>query len=1236
MKGRVFVMVAIAAVVLYALTRPAPGPGRGIQPDDPDLACDPNYRVCFTPAANINKTIRQPVMLSDLAVNSRQDRPVSGSIPGRYVNMLHYPGNMYRIEDRTSMNGGLAGGYVNNCMYWTIDDDRCNKGEIKFALQGCTLSTYQWRPDRVSYACSNGLQYAFYPLTQYTYVGRISIRSASAVSATGPSGTHEWGTWNGHAGWKVTTSTHDFYVLFDVAPTPVGTIPNAVTGVTFPTTYDGTVLITIGSAGLAEAPTLFTDPSTAIANAAQVYRDYFRSMAAPTLETTDWGKERYYRGLNTHLYTMLKAGPDQTTNLWGTYLVVSPGGYYDGVWIWDSFFQAWAAIQACTTPACVQTYMDSLRVLKVNQYPGGQFPRQVNPTIRKSVGEFQAPGGWSFAVDQADQKFGSTTLSIEFFGALDAFHTYIATTRDSDGDGVFEWDGADTGWDSSPRWLIGSGDINAIDLQAWMILDAEALRNIAQRIGNTSAATQYEQQRQAYIADIQPYCSPGPYCYDKTRGLAVTSTILTPATYFLLMAGALTQAQAEAMLPALHDPALLGPGPGDIGILPSVSRSDTNYDAEGGIRTWGGPYWVNLAIVTYVGLKRYGLDTEVEYVRTRMQNLLQQGGVDQESYISDGAVVGGTPYGGFNNPYYGWTASGVMIFSTPHAFSFMPVSGCTDGQTRSCGNATGLCTTGIETCAAGVWGACTGNMGTMEICGNGIDEDCNGSDLVCPPSCTTDADGDGYRAEAACAPNQDCNDANATIHPGAAETCDNVDEDCDTYVDENLVTTLGCDQTGACAGATTVCTAGLWGACTLVPGQLAETCDGLDNDCDSQTDENLWRGCPISQQGICADSTQACASGIWGYGGIGGACTIMPEAEVCINGIDEDCDGVLDNGCACMDGQTLPCGTDTGVCVAGTQTCTGGQWGGCAGSVPPTAEACDGLDNDCDNSTDDGIPQTSCGTDIGECAPGVTVCANGVSMCFGAVGPEVEQCNGVDDNCNGQADENLIRSCVIGLNTGTQNCTDGVYGACQLSGYVTATCANQSANQCTLDWLGGHPTSATCQAECQCSPNWMCSGWSAYDHGTCGIRTQTCVDRNNCLNGTRPATLQSVACPGTVCGNGVAEAGEVCDQADLRNATCISVDDRHASGAIGCLANCSGYATDGCLKGAPVLKYYGCAATGACVAMPDGQWYSPDCGSRCGSIQSPNPYDAIGGGILVVLVLILILMWPRRGRRRSR
>ncbi|HYQ41656.1 MAG TPA: PKD domain-containing protein [Polyangiaceae bacterium] len=86
------------------------------------------------------------------------------------------------------------------------------------------------------------------------------------------------------------------------------------------------------------------------------------------------------------------------------------------------------------------------------------------------------------------------------------------------------------------------------------------------------------------------------------------------------------------------------------------------------------------------------------------------------------------------------------------------------------------------------------------------------------------------------------------------------------------------------------------------------------------------------------------------------------EAEC--NGLDDDCDGSVDEGCPCTAGDVQPCflgppaRRHIGACVDGTQTCQRGvefaaYWGDCTGGIRPSEEKCDGLDNDCNGCADD-------------------------------------------------------------------------------------------------------------------------------------------------------------------------------------------------------------------------------------------------------------------------------------------
>jgi hypothetical protein len=146
----------------------------------------------------------------------------------------------------------------------------------------------------------------------------------------------------------------------------------------------------------------------------------------------------------------------------------------------------------------------------------------------------------------------------------------------------------------------------------------------------------------------------------------------------------------------------------------------------------------------------------------------------------------------------------------------------------------------------------------------------------------------------------DCDDDNDSIFPGAAETCDNIDNDCDETIDEDLTQPTTCGQ-GECAGntGTETCTAGTWGSDTCDPfaGAAAETCDNLDNDCDGPVDEDLTQPTTCGQ-GECAGNagTETCTAGTW----VNDTCDPFAgaAAETCDN-LDNDCDDDMRPGRVC-------------------------------------------------------------------------------------------------------------------------------------------------------------------------------------------------------------------------------------------------------------------------------------------------------------------------------------------------
>ncbi len=215
------------------------------------------------------------------------------------------------------------------------------------------------------------------------------------------------------------------------------------------------------------------------------------------------------------------------------------------------------------------------------------------------------------------------------------------------------------------------------------------------------------------------------------------------------------------------------------------------------------------------------------------------------------------------------------------------------------------------------------------------------------------------------------------------------------------------------------------GGCTPTNGGV-ETCDGLDNDCDGQIDgpnadgaRTFYRDGDGDGHGTAADSVTACSAPT-GYVTAADDCNdadpqIHPGApEICDGAIDDNCNQQVDENCPCTNGHTRSCGSDVGACAKGTQTCTNGQWTStCVGEIGPQAEQCDDTDDDCDGQVDEDFTNKGAPCTVGQGAcqrTGQYVCAADGSgtVCSVSAGTPAAQetCgDGIDNDCNGQVDD---------------------------------------------------------------------------------------------------------------------------------------------------------------------------------------------------------------------------------------
>ena len=433
------------------------------------------------------------------------------------------------------------------------------------------------------------------------------------------------------------------------------------------------------------------------------------------------------------------------------------------------------------------------------------------------------------------------------------------------------------------------------------------------------------------------------------------------------------------------------------------------------------------------------------------------GGVDEE-----GALGCQEYYYDGDEDLYGVTTNSHCLCEPDGKYSVLTPGDCNDGD-------------------AGI------NPEAPEIC-NGADDDCDTQvDEEDADGCATwyrNLDGDDFGDTAdvkcLCGPSVpydvqqggDCDDSEASVYPGASESCNDKDDDCDGMVDENFP-----DKDQLCDGPDVdLCEEGMWVCMANGTGVVcsddsladAEVCDNQDNDCDGQIDEDF------PDKGLNCDGPDGddCLEGFWECNGTVLVCSDVTGTiiELC-NQQDDDCDGQIDED---FPTKGQPCdGSDGDLCQEGAWVCNGTGLT-CSDGTGTNSESCNAQDDDCDGSTDESLTQpcsTICGSGTETCIGGgwlnctaqqPTSCTNFQTcvtepMCVSSCpSPPAEQCNDKDDDCDGQTDELWWNSDYQGTDfpdtwfgPTLSSCTSG---SCQ------GTTSGRILPEGDEDWLAVHKT----------------------------------------------------------------------------------------------------------------------------------------------------------------------------------
>ena len=513
-----------------------------------------------------------------------------------------------------------------------------------------------------------------------------------------------------------------------------------------------------------------------------------------------------------------------------------------------------------------------------------------------------------------------------------------------------------------------------------------------------------------------------------------------------------------------------------------------------------------------------------------------------------------------------------------------------------------------------------------EVC-NGLDDNCNGivddvPSIPCGPSV-----GECRQGATACV--DDGAGGKKTVCQGAVgpqpEICDNKDNDCDGVIDgfgqqcypvgasgcgfDSVAGSWACK--GICATGMQTCVAGIWQNCVgATTPQTEIPCDGKDNNCDGQVDENDpvsstpcyppdTVGCDVSTGkcvGVCSFGHPGCQTNpITGKGELACVGAVTPSQDLC-NGKDDDCDGTVDEdfpslGQPCNEGACY--GPGKNVCDAsGTKVeCS-------VKPIYPSPEICDGIDNDCDGIVDDpndnmpGVGEV-CGSGVGVCQQGVTVCVGGHIVCNSATGATPEVCNGKDDDCDGIVDNDLVPPAAEcnppGLASGAPlqgECRPGLFQCLGVDGWACVGGVGPSAEICDgkdNDCDGQIDNGADCgpglicvNGRClpRCQGNEQpCAADRYCESGACLLRVcvdnpcplgQKCDDTGGCYDPCASVTCSSgYTCQGGVCQDCYSHScpdGQFCQNRQCEPDLCVGVvcaAGQYCAGGI-CLLSCAG------------------------------------------------------------------------------
>ncbi len=287
------------------------------------------------------------------------------------------------------------------------------------------------------------------------------------------------------------------------------------------------------------------------------------------------------------------------------------------MWLWDSVFHALAIVNY--NPELAKTAIDAVMT---QQWEDGFIPHMMNPTGCSNITQ---PQVLAWGVWEIYKKTGDIDYLKKHVDGLERYLTWDNENRDVNGNGLLEWKTNldeptnkcdECGQDNSPRFDVDF-EMDVPDFTTFACRDAYYLSKICAEIGDTARAEKWAKISQDFKDKINELLwddEDGAY-YDRAFN-GEMQKVLTPSSFFPLMAGIPSKEQAAKMVKTLTNTNLLWTECP----VATVAKTHPTYSTD----MWRGGVWLSLNYFIIIGLKKYGYEDIAEELRGKTLEMVRK------------------------------------------------------------------------------------------------------------------------------------------------------------------------------------------------------------------------------------------------------------------------------------------------------------------------------------------------------------------------------------------------------------------------------------------------------------------------------------------------------------------------------------------------------------------------------------------------------------------------------------